>query len=331
MNTTLSLRGRAEALRDVRLSALRDYGIVFAFLLLFGVLTFASDVFLTQRNWLNILDQWSPVGIMACGWTLALIAGGFDLSIGAVYALGSVVAAKVAVETGSAALGLIAGCLAGLVMGMGNGTVVTVGRINSFMATLASSFMIRGLALVISGGFLIRVVDDAGRPTNFNVIGRSELLGAKYSVWLFAALVVVSAFLLHRTTFGRYIYATGGNAEAARLSGVRVDLVRWTTFAISGLTAGIAGMIIASRVSTGQPDVGVGIEFDVIAAVVVGGSSILGGAGAIWRTVVGVLLLAMIQNGFNLMNVDAVYQRIFFGAIILFAVAVDAWSRRSTV
>jgi ribose transport system permease protein len=214
---------------------------------------------------------------------------------------------------------------------MFNGTVVTVGRINSFMATLATSFMIRGLALAISGGFLIRVVDELGRPTKFNVIGRSELLGAKYTVWLWAGVIVVTAFLLHRTTFGRAIYATGGNAAAARLSGVRVDLVRWTTFAISGLTAGIAGMIIASRVSTGQSDVGVGIEFDVIAAVVVGGSSILGGAGAIWRTVIGVLLLAMIQNGFNLLNVDAVYQRIFFGAIILFAVAIDAWSRRSTV
>ena len=201
MTATLPLRGRRQALQDMRLSALRDYGIVFAFLVLFVVLTFSSDVFLTQRNWMNILDQWSPVGIMACGWTLALIAGGFDLSIGAVYALGSVVAAKVALETGNAALGLIAGCLAGLVIGMANGTVITVGRINSFMATLASSFMIRGLALVISGGFLVRVVDEAGRPTNFNVIGRSELLGAKYSVWLFAGVIVVSAFVLHRTTF----------------------------------------------------------------------------------------------------------------------------------
>lgn len=332
MTETVPLRGgRLAVLRELRLSALRDFGIVFAFALLFIVLTFSSDVFLSQRNWMNILDQWSPIGIMACGWTLALIAGGFDLSIGAVYALCSVIAAKMALELDSAALGLLLGCLAGLGVGMFNGTVVTVGRINSFMATLATSFMIRGLALVISGGFLIRVVDDLGRPTKFNVIGRSELLGAKYTVWLWAGVIVVTAFLLHRTTFGRAIYATGGNAAAARLSGVRVDLVRWTTFAISGLTAGIAGMIIASRVSTGQSDVGVGIEFDVIAAVVVGGSSILGGAGAIWRTVIGVLLLAMIQNGFNLLNVDAVYQRIFFGAIILLAVAIDAWSRRSTV
>lgn len=329
MNEALAVRARGLiGGRDVRIAALRDYGIVFAFLILFLVLTFSSDVFLTQRNWMNILDQWSAIGIMACGWTLALIAGGFDLSIGGVYALASVVAAKVAVET-DPALGLFCGAMAGVAVGMFNGTTVTVGRVNSFMATLASSFMVRGIALAITGGFLIRVVDEVGNPTRFNVIGRSEFLGAKYSVYLFAGVVLVSAFVLHRTIFGRYIYATGGNIEAARLSGVRVNLVRWLTFVISGLCAGIGGMIVASRVSTGQADLGVGIEFDVIAAVVIGGNSILGGAGAIWRTVIGVLMLAMIQNGFNLLQVDAVYQRIIFGAIILVAVAIDAWSRRT--
>lgn len=330
VNEALSLRARGLlAVREFRLSALRDYGIVGAFLILFIVLAVQSDPFLTLRNWNNILDQWSAIGIMACGWTLAVIAGGFDLSIGAVYALAGVVAAKVAIAT-DPALGLFAGCLAGLAIGMFNGTVITVGRINSFMATLAASFMVRGIALAISGGFLIHVVASEGtRTTKFAVIGRGEFLGAKYSVYLWAGVILVSAFLLHRTTFGRYIYATGGNAAAARLSGVRVNLVRWATFALSGLCAGIAGMIVASRISTGQADIGVGIEFDVIAAVVVGGTSILGGAGAIWRTVVGVLLLAMIRNGFNLLNVDPIYQRVAFGAIILAAVAIDAWSRRT--
>jgi ribose transport system permease protein len=193
------------------------------------------------------------------------------------------------------------------------------------MATLASSLMIRGLALAVSGGFLVRVADDTG----FDVIGRGEFLGAKYSVYLFAGVILVAALLLHRTTYGRYMYAAGGNAEAARLSGVRVNLVKGSTYAISGLCAGIGGMIVASRVNTGQADAGIGIEFDVIAAVVIGGTSILGGAGAIWRTVLGVLMLAMIQNGFNLLNVSAVYQRIIYGAIIIGAVGIDAWSRRS--
>lgn len=329
-NDTVPPRRRLPALGrpQLRLAALRDYGILAAFVALFIVLSLSSDVFLNLTNWLNILDQWSAIGIMACGWTLALIAGGFDLSIGAIYAMASVVAAEVALSGGAAA-GLLVGALAGLGIGVVNGGLSTVGRINSFMATLAMSFVVRGIALAISGGYLIRVVTEEGKPTKFNVIGRSEFLGAKYSVWLFAGVILVAGFLLHRTIFGRHVYASGGNPEAARLSGVRVDLVRTATFAISGLCAGIGGIIVASRVSTGQSDVGVGIEFDVIAAVAIGGTSIFGGAGAIWRTVVGVLLLAMIQNGFNLMSVDAVYQRIVFGLIILAAVGIDAWSRRT--
>jgi ribose transport system permease protein len=317
--------GRFTRLREFRLEMLRDYGIVLAFVALFVTLSFASDVFLKQQNFMNILDQWSAIGIIAVGSTLVFIAGGFDLSISAVYALSGIIAAKAANSLG-VPVGLFLGCLIGLGVGIVNGAIVTVGRINPFMATLASSLMIRGLALAVSGGFLVRVADDTG----FDVIGRGEFLGAKYSVYLFAGVILVAALLLHRTTYGRYMYASGGNAEAARLSGVRVNLVRASTYAASGLCAGIGGMIVASRVNTGQADAGVGLEFDAIAAVVIGGTSILGGAGAIWRTVLGVLLLAMIQNGFNLLNVQAVYQRIIYGAIIIGAVGIDAWSRRSS-
>lgn len=323
METTAdSVRGR---LKDFRPAVLRDYGIVFAFIALFITLAFSSDVFVSQQNFMNILDQWSAIGIMAVGSTLVFIAGGFDLSISAVYALAGIIAAKVANAVG-VEVGLLLGCLIGLGVGICNGVVVTVGRINPFMATLASSLMIRGLALAVSGGFLVRVADEKG----FDVIGRGEFLGAKYSVYMFAGVILVAWLMLHRTTFGRYMYAAGGNAEAARLSGVRVNLVRATTYALSGLTAGIGGMIVSSRVNTGQADAGIGIEFDVIAAVVIGGTSILGGAGAIWRTILGVLMLAMIGNGFNLLNVDAVYRQIIYGAIIIGAVGIDAWSRRSS-
>ena len=316
--------GRFGRLREFRASALRDYGIVFAFIALFVTLAFSSNVFVSQQNFLNILDQWAAIGIIAIGSTLVFIAGGFDLSIAAVFALSGIISAKAA-EAWGVAPGLLLGCLIGLGVGICNGIIVTAGRINPFMATLASSLMIRGLALAVSGGFLVRVADDKG----FDVIGRGEFLGAKYSVYIFAGAILVAGLLLHRTTYGRYIYASGGNAEAARLSGVRVDLVRASTYALSGLSAGIGGMIVASRVNTGQADAGVGLEFDAIAAVVIGGTSILGGAGAIWRTVLGVLMLAMIQNGFNLLNVDAVYQRIIYGAIIITAVGIDAWSRRT--
>ena len=302
---------------------LPEVGFVISFAALFVTLSITSDVFLTWTNLANILDQWAPVGIMACAATLVVIAGGFDLSVGAIYAVAGITAAKIANAT-SPELGFLAGVGVGLALGLGNGLLVTVGRINSFIGTLASSFMIRGFALVLTGGFLV-IVDDPG----FQTLGSGDLFGLKYPVYFFLGFALVSGFLLTRTTFGRYIYAVGANPAAARLSGVRVSRVRMATFALSGLSAGLAGIIVSSRISTGQADAGIGIEFSVIAAVVIGGTSIYGGEGAIWRTVLGVLFLAMIGNGFNLLNINPTYQQIIQGAVILAAVGVDAWSRRS--
>jgi ribose transport system permease protein len=183
--------------------------------------------------------------------------------------------------------------------------------------------MVRGIAIAITGGQLVRVSDP-----EYAILGRGELLGIKHSVWLFLGTIVVTSFLLWATRFGRYIYAAGGNAEAARLAGVPVRLVKGATFAISGFAAGLAGILISSKVATGQPDVGVGLEISAIAAIVIGGTSIMGGEGAIWRTVLGLLLLALIRNGFNLLNIDPIFQQIFQGAIILAAVGIDAWARR---
>jgi ribose transport system permease protein len=304
------------------LGRLRDYGIVISFVTLFIVLSIWSDVFLTERNLLNILDQWSTVGIIACAGTLVIIAGGFDLSVGAIAALSGVVAAKIA-NAASPEVGLLTGIAVGIGMGVANGALTTVGRINPFITTLATSIVFRGAAIAITGGLLILVEDES-----YSTLGRGGFLGVKYSIWCFAGVVVVTGVLLSRTTFGRYVYAAGGNAEAARLSGVRVNTVRAATFVISGCAAGLGGVIASSRVSTGQADATLGIELEAIAAIVIGGTSILGGAGAIWRTVLGVLLLAMIGNGFNLLHVNPTYQRIFQGLIILAAVAVDAWSRR---
>jgi ribose transport system permease protein len=301
---------------------LREFGFVASFVTLFVALSIASDVFLTWTNLVNILDQWAPVGIMACAATLVIIAGGFDLSVGAIFAVAGITAAKVASAT-SPELGFLAGIGIGLALGVGNGLLVTVGRVNSFIGTLASSFMIRGFALVLSGGFLV-IVDDPG----FQRLGSGEFLNVKYPVYVFAGVALLTTFLLGWTTFGRYVYAVGANPAAARLSGVRVDRVRAATFALSGLSAGIAGVVVSSRVSTGQADAGIGIEFSVIAAVVLGGTSIYGGEGAIWRSVLGVLFLAMIGNGFNLLNINPTYQQIIQGAIIVAAVAVDAWTRR---
>jgi ribose transport system permease protein len=306
----------------LRATKYRDLGIVGAFLALFLALAIASPAFLTSSNLLNLLDQWAPVGIIACAGTLVIISGGFDLSVGAIYALAGIVAAKLATDVGVAA-GLIGAVLTGVACGAANGFVVAGLRIHSFMATLASSMILRGVALALSGGFLVTVSDPS-----FATLGQDKLLGLKLSVWIWVAFAGVTAFLLTRTRFGHHVFAAGGNADAARLSGVRVGLVRGITFTISGLAAGIAGLLVVSRSSTGQADIGTGLELTAIAAIVVGGTSILGGEGAIWRTLLGVLLLAMIGNGFNLLHIDPIYQQIVQGGIILTAVAVDAWSRR---
>jgi ribose transport system permease protein len=306
--------------RRFELTGLRDYGIVLTFVALFLVLTFSSDSFLTTTNLLNILDQWAPLGIMACGMTLVLIGGGFDLSVGAGFVLGGVVAAKVANTTGVAP-GFLLGCLVGVAVGLLNGLLVTAARINAFVATLATGIILSGAALAVTHGQLI-VVDAHG----FTILGRDEIIGLKVSVWLFIATVVSFGVLLHLSTFGRALFAVGGNAEAARLSGVRVNVIRASTYVLVGLCAALAGVITASRTSVGQPDAGGFTDlFNIFAAVIIGGTSITGGYGAMWRTVIGVLLLALMGNGFNLANIDPVYQSMITGAIILFAVAVDVW------
>jgi ribose transport system permease protein len=315
-----------DLLRLKRLSGLRDYGIVFAFAALFIVLSLASPVFFTRVNLLNILDQWSATLIIAVAGTLVLIAGGFDLSVGSIFALSGVIAALTVGHIGAWGA-ILLGVGAGLGCGVVNGTLATWGRINPFITTLATSIMIAGLALALTHGNLISVLTN----THFTVLGRGQFGTIKYSIWTLLAFTLVCGYLLSRTTYGRRVYASGGNPEAARLSGVRVNLVKASTFALSGTAAGIAGAIVASRVATGQADSGgLGIAIDAVAGIVIGGTSILGGAGAIWRTVLGVLLLAMIGNGFNLLNVNSTYQRIFQGAIILFAVGLDAWSRRTS-
>jgi ribose transport system permease protein len=307
------------------LSVVRDYGIVIVFVALFVVLSLASPVFFSRVNLLNILDQWSATLIIAVAGTLVLIAGGFDLSVGSIYAFSGVIAALTVGHIGAWGA-ILLGVAAGLGCGVINGILATWGRINPFIATLATSIMIGGFALVLTSGNLISVLGNG----HFTVLGRSDFETIKYSVWTLLAFTLLCGYLLSRTTYGRRVYASGGNPEAARLSGVRVNLVKASTFALSGTAAGIAGVIVASRVATGQADSGgLGIALDAVAGIVIGGTSILGGAGAIWRTVLGVLLLAMIGNGFNLLNVNSTYQRIFQGAIILFAVGVDAWSRRS--
>lgn len=303
-------------------AAVREYGIVISFIALFVTLSVASDAFLTKSNVLSMLDQTAPIGIMAVGGALVFIAGGFDLSIGSVFAISGVVAAKL-VDSAGPTVALIAGALVGIGFGGLNGLLVTLGRINAFIATLGTQIVIRGLALVLTGGMLFTISEPG-----FSTFGQGQFLGVTYGIWVWILFALAGGFVLSRTALGRYIYATGGNPEAARLSGIRVDRIRALTFAISGFSASLAGVLVASRIATGQADAGIGIELTVIAGIVIGGISIFGGEGAIWRCVLGVLMLTMISNGFNLLNIDAIYSQMFQGGVILLAVGIDAWSRQ---
>jgi ribose transport system permease protein len=304
----------------------RRGGIIFPFLVLFIVLSIASGPFFTKANLLDILDQQASILIIAAAGTLVLVAGGIDLSVGATYALASVVATKLALSV-NPVLAILAGVAVGLVVGLVNGVIATFFRINSLIATLAMSFVVAGLASLVTSGNLIIAYTALG----YSKLARTSFLTVNTSTWAMLAIVIVLGVVLSRTIAGRYMYAAGSNAEAARLAGVRVQLIKLTTFVISGGAAALGGIIDASRVLSAQASNGeTALTFTVLAGIVVGGTSILGGEGAIWRTVVGTLFIALIGNGFVLLGLNPLYQQITLGGILLIAVGADAWSRLRT-
>jgi ribose transport system permease protein len=293
---------------------------------LFVTLTLASSAFATKVNLLNILDQQSATLIIAAAGTLVLVSGGIDLSVGAVYSLAAVTAAEAA-QHHNAWLAIALGIGAALLVGLVNGLVTTILRINSLIATLAMSFVISGIASRITKGNLLVLFDNK----SFGSLARTEFATVKTSIWLMVVAVIVLGLVLARTTAGRYMYAAGGNAEAARLSGVRVDAVRILAFVLSGGAAGLAGVIDASRVLSASASAeNTTLAFTVLAGIVVGGTSILGGDGAVWRSVVGVLFIALIGNGYILLGLDPLYEQITMGVILIAAVSLDAFARRRT-
>lgn len=317
----------AAALRRVDwASRLRGVGILLPFTILFVVLSLTSSSFFTKPNMLNILDQQSATLIIAAAGTLVLIAGGIDLSVGAIYGFAGVTSAHFAL-THSAGLAILLGVGAGLVIGVANGVVTSVFRINALIGTLAMSFIVSGCSSLITKGNLLVLFEKE----DFGKLARTEFATVSTSIWLMVAAVILIGLLLSTTTAGRYMYAAGGNAEAARLAGVRVDAVRMLTFAISGTAAGLAGVIDTSRVLSAQASPNdTALAFTVLAGIVVGGTSIMGGEGAVWRTVVGVLFIALIGNGYLLLQFDPLYEQITMGALLLAAVGLDALSRRRT-
>jgi len=299
-----------------------EYAVLLLLAVVLVALAILSPSFFTFGNIVNILNQNAPLVIIAAAGTFVIISGNFDLSTGAIYSVAGVVAAWLAVTTGNVALALGAAPVIGIVLGAFNGTVITRLRVHSFLATLASSMIFTTIAVLITGGSLITVTTPG-----FTALGRNRVGGVFIAVLVMVVVVAILWFVLSRTLFGRRVYAVGGNAEAAELSGIHVDRTRILVFVISGLAAGTAAAIGVSRIASGQPLAGAGLELSAIAAVILGGTSIYGGIGAVWRSVAGVFLIALIGNGFDLLNLNPQLKDMVTGFIILAAVGLAAAGR----
>ncbi len=293
-------------------------------LMLFAVaayLSFASDYFLAPRNLLNIGRQASVVAIVALGQALVIIGRGIDLSVGSVIGLSAVVAAVVIRDTGLESVGLIAGLLTGLGCGIVNGLLYTRLKINPFIATLGTLSVARGIALLMTGGIPVPMGGFA------EFVGAGRIAGIPVSFLLMIVLAVVVHVFSVRTVRGREIYAIGDNPKASRLAGVDLKATRLFIFAFCGLLAGLGGLILSGNLASADPNLGVGYELDVIAAVILGGTALSGGRGSIAGVVIGALLMALLNNAFVLLGISAYWQVVTKGLVIIFAVALDGVQR----
>jgi ribose transport system permease protein len=309
-----------------RLSAVRlgqGGGLLILYLGLIVWFAKASPYFLSVSNFLNIGTNIAYIGIMATLMTLVILSGGFDLSVGAVVALTGVAIAQL-VDAGwnvwaATAVGLAVGPLVGFT----NSLLITRVGINPLITTLGMLSIVRGLAFVLTGGLTGAILEES-----FAFLGRGRFLGIPFPIVVFALVFLAAWFALRFTTFGRAIYAVGGNAEAARLAGIDTRLIRTVVYTLSGLSAAVAGIILASQLGAGAPQAATGIELSVIAAVILGGTSLAGGRGGVWGTILGILILGTLNNGLALLSVSSFYQDVARGLVLLFAVALDQLTAR---
>jgi len=291
-------------------------GLVFIII----VLSFLSDSFFTVDNILNLLRQISINALIAFGMTFVILTAGIDLSVGSLLALGSALTAGMLSNGMDPMLAIFLGLIIGLLLGAFNGIIITKGRVAPFIATLATMTIYRGATLVYTDGKPVTGLSDSAL---------FELMGKGYFFWIPVPVIImiivffILYFVLNNTVFGRRVYAVGGNEEAATLSGVKTDRTKIMVYAITGMLAVLAGIILTSRLNSAQPTAGTMYELDAIAAVVIGGTSLMGGRGRITGTLIGALIIGVISNGLNLLNVSSFYQQIVKGAVILFAVMLD--------
>ncbi|MDM0038249.1 ABC transporter permease [Variovorax sp. J22G21] len=285
----------------------------------------STDTFLTFRNLLNVLDQLTVLGIMALGMTAVIVIGGIDLSVGSVLALSMMVMGSLANVFGvPMPLAIVAALVVGAVCGAVSGLLVTRANLPAFIGTLAMMSIARGLANMVTDGSQI-----VGYPDWFSAMSINRHFGfLSITVALFIVLTVLAALYMKYRTGGRALYAIGGSAEVARLAGIPVKRVTLLVYTVCGLLAGLAGVVMSTRLDSSQPSGGLGYELDTIAAVVIGGASLSGGVGTIWGTLMGVLTIGVLRNGLNLVGVSPFVQQIIIGVVIVLAVAVDANKRR---
>jgi inositol transport system permease protein len=314
---------------------LRKYLILVILVAVVGLLTLATGgKFLQAQNLINVVRQMTPIAILAIGLTVVIISTGIDLSVGSIIALAAVVATSLAQQPDATNLmypGLhlpvIAPVLAGLgvgaACGLVNGLLIAGFRIPPFIATLGMMTAARGLALIYSNGRPISKLTP-----EFNFLGQGEPLGLPVPIILLALVAIIAQVMLHYTRFGRHVYALGGNEQAARVSGINAGRVKLGIYAFSGLLAGLAGMILAGRIGSGNPTLGTGYELDAIASAVIGGTSFTGGIGTVWGTIVGALLIGSLNTGLDLLNVSNFWQQVAKGVIIVLAIIIDARKNR---
>jgi ribose transport system permease protein len=301
----------------------KNYGSLLGLIGICLVLGFLSDRFLTLPNLINITRQVSINAIIASGMTLVIITGGIDLSVGSLVALSGCAALMGMSLPGSDYLGILVGLLVAGMAGLVNGILVAYGNVPPFIATLAMLITARGIALAMTAGQPI--VRSSG-PYLF--LGEGYVGPLPVPIGIMALVLLASYFILNHTPMGSYLFATGGNEEAARLSGIKVSRIKVWVYIISGIFSGIAGLVLAARLGSAQPNTGVGFELDAIAAVVLGGTSLMGGKGGIWGTLIGTFIIGVLNNGFNLLDVSPYYQLIAKGVIIIFAVLLDQFLKR---
>ncbi|WP_121640553.1 ribose ABC transporter permease [Virgibacillus sp. Bac330] len=300
--------------------SIAQLGPLLGLLLITIVLGVMSESFFTLNNILNLLRQVSVNALIAFGMTFVILTAGIDLSVGSTLALGSALTAGLLASGMDPILAICIGLLIGFLLGAVNGLIIAKGKVAPFIATLATMTIFRGATLVYTDGKPITGLSDS---FSFEMIGKGYVFGIPFPAIIMVIVFLILFFILHNTVFGRQVYAIGGNEEASKLSGIKADRVKIGVYSLTGMLSVLAGIIITSRLDSAQPTAGTMYELDAIAAVVIGGTSLSGGKGRIVGTLIGALIIGVIDNGLNLLNVSSFYQQIVKGLVILLAVLLD--------